>query len=214
MTWGEDYVHNYAEVLRPPFFDVLGRLGRVAVLDSYIFRTLGTEEMRALIRAQSGESDTLADDSDMALVARTLDGLGAYSALLGGNVEILDAEVSFYGCDVTCSYEEIEAARAHFNTAPLDEYDALGAGIGVDNRGLFISTVFVYGDQDTAERNVQAFKKRLDTWSARSGQRWTDIFSETNVWYEGRILIAKLRSESAPTWQEIVWTLDPLLLYR
>ncbi|MDE0138758.1 MAG: PQQ-binding-like beta-propeller repeat protein [bacterium] len=213
LTWGEDYVHNYAEVLRPPFFDVLGRLGRVAVLDSYIFRTLGTEEMRALIRAQSGESDTLADDSDMALVARTLDGLGAYSALLSGNAEVLDAR-DLYGCDFTCSYEEIEAARAHFNTAPLDEYDALGSGIGVDSSGLFISIVFVYGDQDTAERNVQAFRKRLDTWSARSGQRWTDIFPETNVWHEGRTLISKLRSELAPIWQEIVLTLDPLLLYR
>ena len=41
-SWGEDYADNLQLRFAPPAFDEIGRGGRIAVLDEYVFRTLGT----------------------------------------------------------------------------------------------------------------------------------------------------------------------------
>ncbi len=86
-SWGEDFETDLDKKLQPPAFDQLGRGGRIAVLDSIVFRTLRTAGMRALIDTYHGHGDSLADDPALALAAGELQSLGVYSAILVGDVE-------------------------------------------------------------------------------------------------------------------------------
>ena len=213
-AWGEDYARDLEKRNQPPFFDLLGRFGRVAVLDSHLLRTLGTEAMRSLISAQLGEENTLADDPDLALAARTLDGLGVYSAVIMRNVEVFDGESAGFGCDDYCNPDEYAEAQVRFNDTPLDRYMVLGTGVGADEDGLFTGIVLIYGDEGAAERNVQVLKERLATWDSKKQLPWSEIYSESEVWHEGRTLVSKLRSESNWPWLTTLQIIDSLLLYR
>ncbi len=86
-SWGEDLEWDSEKRFQPPAFDYLGRDGRIAVLDSLVFRTLETEGMRSLIDTYRDNRDSLADDPDMALAAGALQNLGVCSAMLFGDVE-------------------------------------------------------------------------------------------------------------------------------
>ena len=90
-SWGEDYAANPQLRFAPPAFDEIGRGGRIAVLDEYVFRTLGTPDMEALIDASLNEGASLADVEEFRLLAGGMSRLGAYTMLLIDDVEVWDA---------------------------------------------------------------------------------------------------------------------------
>ena len=219
-SWGEDSMPDPPKRLQPPAFDQLGRGGRIAVLDSHVFRTVETEGMRYLIDSHLDNRDSLADDPDMALAAGALDGLGVYSALLFGDVESL-GESSL--CDRiimdNCPEEEaLEKLRSQLGIAPagaLDRYILLGAGVGHDGDGFYTVLVFVYESEDVAERNVGAFKEMLaEGRSMFTGQTWTEYFPQSEVLNDGRALIASLRPGTKSTWERLVHEGASLLIWR
>ncbi len=65
-SWGEDYAVDTDMIFAPPAFESLGRGGRIAVLDEYVFRTLGTSEMKALIDTSLDQYPSLADVEELA----------------------------------------------------------------------------------------------------------------------------------------------------
>ena len=91
-SWGRDLAASLPDRMRPPAFDQLGRGGRIAVLDSFVFRTVETPGMRSLISTYLGMEESLGDDPDMSLAARKMDELELYSGLIMGNVEWLSLE--------------------------------------------------------------------------------------------------------------------------
>ena len=207
-SWGADHEVDMERSLNPPAFDQLGRGGRIAVLDSHVFRTVATGGMKALIETHLDNVDSLADDPDLALAAAALDGLGAYSGLLVGNVGNF---VTY--CD-DCTAEEwaqLEAEVEH----TLDVYSLLGVGVTRDEDGFFALLVFVYDNEDAASRNVPVFEERLATGvSLMSKQPWTDLFTAGEAWHEGRALVARMRTEFPWIWQQMVYNLDSLLWHK
>ena len=200
-SWGEDLTPDLPNRLQPPAFDPLGRGGRIAVLDSLVLRTIETEGMRHLIDTHLDNRDSLADDSDLALAAGALDGLGVYSGLLFGDVAELEA-LSL--CDLRdgCDEEALAELRSQLGMASLesrrlDEYILLGTGVGHDEDGFCTAFVFVYQNEDVAERNVGVFENNLaEGFSIYSDKPWAELFPHSEVWNEDRTLIAKLRTES------------------
>ena len=215
-SWGEDYKPDLKKRLQPPAYDELGRGGRIAVLDSVVFRALGTAGMRSLIRTYGGNGDSLADDPDLALAAGALQNLGVYSALLAGDVERFTGPL-----DSLLSPEEraqLQKTRDQLQMeagTTSDRYSVLGAGVAKDADGFVTILVFVYEDEGAASRNVQDFEERLANGrSMLTGQPWTEYFPEGEVWDEGRALIAMLRTEHPRIWEQIVLTEDSLLWIR
>ena len=212
-SWGEDYTPDLKKRLQPPAYDVLGRGGRIAVLDSVVFRTLGTAGMRLLIRTYGGNGDSLADDPDLALAAGALQNLGVYSALLAGDVERFTGPL-----DSLLSPEEqaqLEKARAQVGMeagTTSEKYSVLGAGVTKDSDGFVTILVFVYEDEGAASRKVQDFEERLANGrSMLTGQPWTEYFPEGEVWNDGRVLIVRLRTEHSRIWEQMVLSVDSLL---
>ena len=207
-SWGEDLTPDPPNRLQAPAFDPLGRGSRIAVLDSLVLRTIETEGMRHLIDTHLDNRDSLADDPDLALAAGALDGLGVYSGLLFGDVASLEAGLeaqSLCGLVYDCPDEkELEKLRLQLGMASpeesrgLDKYILLGTGVGHDEDGFYTVLVFVYENEDVAERNAGVFENNLAKgFSIYSNKRWAELFPHSEVWNQGRTLIAKLRTESA-----------------
>ena len=216
-SWGEDFQVDIAKRLQPPAYDHIGRGGRIATLDSLVFRTIATESMRSLIEAYLGERDSLADDPDLALAARGLDDLGVYSALLVGNVEQYSAQALLFGVLSPEERNQLQKMRAALGLEAndekgMDKYRVLGTGVAKDTEGLLTTLVFVYEDEDVASRNVQAFKEKIaKSYSIVSSQPWIEHFPQSEVWNDGRALIAKLRTENPRIWLSMVYEQDSLL---
>ena len=213
-SWGDDTEPDFKKIRQPPAFDDLGRGGQITVLDSLVFRTLRTEGMRSLIDAYRNNRDSLADDPDLALAAGELQSLGVYSAILFGDVN----RFTFGPLYSLLSAEEqaqLEKTRADLGMeaedAP-DEFSALGAGVAKDADGFVAILVFVYEDEDVANRNVQGLEEMLaNGQSIATGQPWIEYFPQSEVWSDGRALIARLRTERPHIWLEVVFNNENLL---
>ena len=212
-SWGEDYKPDLKKRLQPPAYDVLGRGGRIAVLDSVVFRTLGTAGMRSLIRTYGGNGDSLADDPDLALAAGALQNLGVYSALLAGDVErFTDPLGSLLSPEERAQLQKMRDQLQMEAGTTSEKYSVLGAGVAKDSDGFVTILVFVYEDEGAASRNVQDFEERLANGrSMLTGQPWTEYFPEGEVWNDGRALIARLPTERPRIWEQMVLSVDSLL---
>ena len=218
-SWGKDFERDFQMVLQPPAFDYLGRGGRIAVRDSLVLRTIETEGMRHLIDAHLGNLDSLSDDPDMALATGVLDGLGVYSALLIGDVEPFEAQSL---CDLVddCDEEGLEKLRLALGMATpeprRDRYSLLGTGVGHDGDGLYTVLVFVYENEDVAERNIGAFREGMlaEGYSLIGDNKpWSEVFPKSEVWNDGRALIAKLRTENRWIFLGMVVNRESLLMW-
>ena len=214
-SWGEDDEVDFKKSFQPPAFDIVGRGGRIAVLDSLVIRTRETEGMRSLIDTYRDDRDSLADDPDLALAAGELQSIGVYSAILFGDVERFTTDP----LDSLLSAEEraqLEKARAELGMEAEDTpdyYSALGTGVAKDSDGFLTILVFVYEDEDVANRNVQGLEEMLaNGQSIATGQPWTEYFPQSEVWSDGRALIARLRTEFPSIWQSIVSRNENLLM--
>lgn len=72
FAWGDDFQGEFSNRLSPPWFDHLGRGGRVAVFDGELVRALSTAGIESLFDARLGRTATLADDSDIVTAASIL----------------------------------------------------------------------------------------------------------------------------------------------
>ena len=81
-AWGDEGDIGIHQRLRwqPPFYDSLGRGGRLAFRDGVIARTLLIDQLQALVQADAGEIPSLADLPEWRAMAERLDQAGAYSA--------------------------------------------------------------------------------------------------------------------------------------
>ncbi len=212
-SWGEDYTPDLKKRLQPPAYDVLGRGGRMAVLDSVVFRTLGTAGMRSLIRTYGGNGDSLADDPDLALAAGVLQNLGVYSALLAGDVERFTGPLdSLLSPGEGAQLQKMRDQLRMEAGTTSGKYSVLGAGVARDSDGFVTILVFVYEDEGAASRKVQDFEERLANGrSMLTGQPWTEYFPESEVWNDGMALITRLRTEHPRIWEQMVMAVDSLL---
>ena len=206
--WGEDYQPDLPKRLQPPAYDVLGRGGRIAVLDALVFRALATEGMHGLIATYRDARDSLADDPDLTLATGLLEDSEAYSAVLLGDVGRLGSDCDH--CDPAVQMV-MQLAGEH----SLDEYGALGAGVGRDTDGFLTIFVFVYANEEAASRNVAVFE---ETWnnrlSMRTARPWIEYFPQGEVSNDGRALVAKLRTDYPTIWLSMVLAADNLLWHK
>ena len=214
-SWGEDLELDLEKRFQPPAFDYLGRGGRIAVLDSHVFRTLETAGMRSLVDTYRNNKDSLADDPDLVLAAGALRNLGVYSAILFGDVERFTTNPldSLLSAEEQAQLEKIRAALGMEAEDAPDEFSVLGAGVARDSDGFLTMLVFVYEDVDAANRNVQDLEEMLANGkSIAAGQPWTEYFPQSEVWSDGRALIARLRTERPRIWLEVVFNNENLLM--
>lgn len=176
--------------MSPPTF---GRGGHIAVLNSYVYRTLSTQDMKDLISAHSGSSLSLADDPGLALAAYELDRLGAYSGSIRGNVDSHSLRHFESDC-ISVSEAECASRMEEKAGGILGEYDVLGVGIGKDGDGIFIAVTLVYETESAAADNEMVFKNILERGERlTSGEPWREYIRAAEVTLRGKAVVAKIR---------------------
>ena len=208
-SWGEDGISDISKRFSPPAFDQLGRGGRIAILDDYVFRTVVTEDMRALIDANRGDRRSIADREDFQLLASALTELNIYSAFLSGDVPLLQEIIQ----------ERLKIESASLQGTPLLPYVAYAAGVGKDQNGDFMAIVLVHSDSVAADANVDRLFNRIEeTELFVTRQAWRTVVTsvdDVEIRSVGKVLIAKLPLETSRTiWRDVVQTGDPLLLHE
>ena len=224
-SWGEDYAADPQLRFAPPAFDEFGRGVSIAVLDEYVFRTLGTSDMEALIDAGLNEGASLADVEELRLLAGGMSRLGAYTMLLGDDVEVWDADdyvVALLQDGATrrdvVQEDVVQAQRELSERGPwLRPYEAFATGAGKDENGHYMALVLVHAADASAEENVGLLRRIIEEeGSMLYDISWSDYIDveRSEIHADGRVLRAKLRGGFANNWLDWVIQRDGLILYE
>ena len=216
-SWGQDNGVDRDMILAPPAFDHLGRGGRIAVLDSYVFHTWATDEMNSLIGALRDERPSLADFKEYRLLAAGMSRLGAYAMLLSDNTFGLEAMVESYLEWPDATNEEAEAARAEWaGPGTLRPYLAFAMGAGKDEDGPYMALALVHDDSRPAEENVDLLRRRIEEGSSSRFQKpWSNYIdvASLEIRSEDRLLLAKLRGPISRSYLELLTFRDNLIVH-
>ena len=216
-SWGEDLAVDVKKRFAPPAFDQLGRGGRIAVLDGYVFRTVESPGMRRLIDTSVGRGDSLADVEDFRLLAAGLDELNAYSGILTGQAQSFDEALTVLLADSAFTQEDVARLRARMEEELLLlPYDAFATGAGRDDRGQYMAVVLVHSSEGAAEENVELLRRRIEeAQSLWIGRPWSDFIEEMDIRSDGVVLLGKLWGErTVNLWLQFIFSRDPLLLHE
>ena len=218
-SWGEDLRADLDKILAPPSYDRLGRGGRIAVLEDYVFRTVETRSMRRLIDASLGRRDSLADEDEFRLLAAGLDELNTYSGFLSDKTQSLDEYLTYLLDGFGGTFTQREAAQlgAKMEEEPmLRPYDAFATGAGRDDRGQYMAVVLVHSSERAARRNVDLLRRRIEEVQSQfTNEPWRDFFEEMEIRTDGAVLLGKLWGERTRSlWLRFILQRDPLLLHE
>ena len=221
-SWGEDYVVNRRKSFAPPAFDLLGRGGRIAVQDRYVFRTFGTDDMKELIDRSQDRRPSLADVEEYRLLVQGMSELGAYSMSLTDRTRGFQQTLEYFcqGSGLTMDNPDCIRVGAAMERGPmLRRYQVFATGVGKDDRGAYTALVLVHADNRSARVNVGLLRRRIvQGHSSIASQSWPEVFDTDTmeVVARGRALLAKLRPAEGkpPSWQPWERPNDPLLLHE
>lgn len=213
-SWGGDGQGKLRDRRNPPAFDHLGRGGRIAVSNEYVYRTVETPGMRALIDSGNGEVQTLAGVEEFRLLVQAMSGLGVYSAFFSnqtykvGSNDTPDNPSIYFSFPAVLENLKKEIGKS---TLPLP-YVAFSTGVGHDDTGPYMALALVHGDAESAEQNQTRLAQRIE--ENPELQIWKDSLGETTFSVEGRVLSAVMRGEGpASSWKSLafLWMPVPLI---
>ena len=218
-SWGDDNEKNDELKLSPPAFDKLGRGGRIAVLDDYVFRALSTGDMEALIGSHRGDRPSLADVVTFRLLANGMSQLGAYAMLLSHETFGLDETVKAvlgegYDAAPKEQIDKLESAMAG-STPLLRAYQAFAVGAGKDDTGPYMALALVHADGKSAEDNTGRLRQRIEEGTgALYGDSWSEVLDDADINFEGRLLLAKIRGRTSLSPYDWVYHRDNLIIHE
>lgn|GEM_PF-3427242 len=166
-SWGDYIDGGLAEPLSPPHLDLWGIARPLVAMDGNMLIGDTVDNVKAMIDAVTGESTSLADIPEYALIAERMDSLGVYAVIMSKTMTERD------------QYQLL---------LPLQQFLAVGFGDGKDERGNYTSVVAVYENEDLAEENALILEERLVEVAMilEKNPEFTDIQ------HDGRVLFAKL----------------------
>ena len=196
-SWGEDLEVGPGLIFAPPAFDRLGRGGRLAVLDSYVLRALTTEGTASMIDALAGETPAIADVEEFRLLGVGMSRLEVYRAMLSDVGYGLNEMVEGFTQGGEDPEKKAEAERQLTGGAePLRPFQAFATGAAKDDDGPYMALTLVHADEVSAKENVGRLRGRMEEGIGSFHQTpWSETIDVdgSEIWSEGRLLLAKLR---------------------
>jgi hypothetical protein len=181
-AWGDDFESDLSRVTP---VRRLGRGGRLAIDDGYLYWVPWTAGMEGLIDAGAGRTATLADDPFLARCARALEEAGVYAAVLTDRPLLDDA-----GSAV-----------------------ALGTGGGGDEAGAFWVIAAIHNNAAEAEAAAAEVERVLTGGStAATRQPWSERVSGIQVALDDTLMVVTVRSAGpAGDWWQAFNTRDAVM---
>jgi hypothetical protein len=188
--------------LMPPVFDFSGRGHTLAVIPDYIFGSQQPGRIDEMIDSSQSRTPSLADDHRYQVLADKLETMGNMSAIMSVD-KILKSD-NWPGKSPLFT----KAAQS----APLmGPYAAFGAGLSVDDKGLFVSLVLLYDSPYLAEKDIEVLKERLRYGTNNQNSPWAIEVDDSEIWADGNVLCARLYGNVTNYWDCFVYQ-EPLLV--
>ncbi|NQW22593.1 MAG: hypothetical protein HQ475_04015 [SAR202 cluster bacterium] len=212
-SWGGDGQGDFQNRSGPPAFDELGRGGRIAVSSKFVYRTVETPGMKAIIDSSSGVGQSLADVEEFRLLGQAMSGLGAYAAFFSHETHKISTTP-----DETVTFGTLPGIQDKLideigKSTLLLPYLAFSTGVGKDDIGPYMALALVHLDAESAEENERRLEKRVTERSDYPEvQEWLDVLEGITSQVDGRVLSAKIRGDSpASIWKSLSVAITPLI---
>ncbi len=204
VSWLED--GKIRPGMRTPY-SLIGESGRVAVLGNELAYARTDADMTGMVQAAHGETETLADNDDLAAAAQALDDAGVYSAMLGTRT------YSSHGADLGGDLDPAQVAKQHkqITALALTPYRAYGIGVTKTDDQATMVVVLVMDDHDGATRNAERLRAKVAEGSSVTGQPWSHLLSKPKVSVDDAVVTARFDVDNATLWYDIVPRRDTLL---
>ncbi|MDA1129233.1 MAG: hypothetical protein O2913_11130 [Chloroflexi bacterium] len=195
---------------KPPAFDHLGRGGRIAVSSDYVYRTIETPGMKALIDSRAGDVPSLADVDEFRLLGQAMSKLGAYAAFFSDQTHKVRSVPDDTPTMATSPDIREKLIAEIGNSSLLLPYLAFSTGVGRDDTGEYLALALVHSDAEAADENARRLEKRVR--ENADLQLWFDGMEEYTSSVEGRVLSVMIRGDGpASTWKSIAFAILPLI---
>ena len=209
-SWGEDGQGNLRGRNGPPAFDQLGRGGRIAVTSEYVYRTVETPGMKALIDSRARNGRSLADVEEFRLLGKAISDLDAYAAFFSDQTHKIDADLDYSSIIGTLPGIQENLIAEIGGSSLLLPYLAYAVGTGRDDTGPYLALALVHSDEGSAQENSQRLGRRIS--DDPDLQAWMEGWGESTLIVGGRVLSAKIRGERpASLWRGLAFTITPLI---
>jgi peptidoglycan/LPS O-acetylase OafA/YrhL len=149
-------------------------------------------------------------------LARALDAMGTYTALLSDDVGAYTAGTlapRVAGADA--DHALVAATRDALLAEPsLVPFVAFATGAGVDETGGYTALVLLHEHEAAATFNAELLRQRIEhgrSWLA--GQPFSELIDGAEITADGALVVAKLRADSAGFWYGLHAAHDTLLLH-
>jgi hypothetical protein len=200
-SW-ESETANYDRMLMLPVFDNSGRGRTIAVQPEYVFASQQPIRVDEMIETCQNRIPSLADDPQYRVLAEKLEAMDSMSAVFSVD-KILKPDL--------WAYKSTFFEKASHSGPLLGPYTAFGAGLSVDDKGLFVLLVLLYDSPYLAEKDIDVLKERLASGTNSMNSPWTKEVEDSEIWADGNILCASLYGKATRYWDSFVF-LEPLLV--
>jgi len=208
-TWGED---DKVDPRRRTSVRPLGQSSRLAVVGPYLYWTHWTDGLRDMIDAGQNKTRSLADNADVKLIAGGLARFDLYAVwLTNKGVTIDPASILLPNASPAAARAALDAQQKE----ALRPYQALAVGVGQDAQGPFNVLVLLHPDARTAGENVARLKANVETGkSLFSGKAWSEQIEKSEISSDGRLVVAKLRTQNRTLLADVLSRRDSLLVHE
>jgi hypothetical protein len=213
-SWGGDFEAN-SERVSP--VRSLGQGHRLALRSYYLYWSVATEGLEAMIDAGLGRQRSLADLDDFRLLANALDRLNTYTALFSDDTDPYSVpEMARRAAGTSATEGRVLAIQTKLEGEPrLLPYQAFATGTGVDADGMYVAVVLLHADEETARRNVQRLRDRIEEGTSWiGGQPYVDFIDSADISHEGHLVLAELRTDQPGLWFGLPIVRETLLLHE
>jgi hypothetical protein len=153
-------------------------------------------ELKTMIDASLNNTSSLADIPEYASVAKGLNELGAYVAIIGNDILANGPQTN----------RDIEKLK-HFST--------FGTGYGKDEKGTYITLVLIHENVNDASGNVQILKRHIEQYNIDIQNSTSRLpINETQISTKGKNLYAKLYTNDPAYWYYWLTSGDELLYHE
>ena len=209
-SWGDGTETHLEGSRSPPHLDLLGRASPLAVFDGHLLVGSSVDDVKSMIDAAEGGSLSLADIPKYAVVAQEMYNLGVFGAIIA---------------DEALANGNMQT-RDYYNGPRLEKFQTFGIGPGKDDKGKYVALVLYHVDPARAEKTVSLLEEQINysttdlildedsqgytknTWS------FNDIFWHTQIYTEGKVLIAKLYTDNEAVWYKLFFYGSQLLIHE
>ncbi|QXC63103.1 hypothetical protein KSP35_10155 [Aquihabitans sp. G128] len=185
--------------LDTPIGPLRGQAGRVALpADGVLAYTRADAPMEQVVETVADDHISLAEDDELASLAKSLDRAEVHSAFLSG--------------EPPTGGGRQRPGDADRGAPALEPYIAFATGAALRGGKRQLVVVLLHGTVDAAKANVDRLQAVVDDGdSTVSGQPWKTLLRKPHISRDGRKLVATFEVGNPALWSRIVFSQDTLL---